>query len=138
MTKHDLPYVMRSWMECHRDMGPSEVRRVSRDMYFAGQRRCIEWLLDRPATTVLIAHDLEDESNIYGFMVHDLRTLHYVYVKLTWRRLGVASRLMDRLPETVERYSHYANTRHASNPTDNLLAKRPLAYDFYAFYRPEN
>lgn len=70
----------------------------------------MEWMHQRAETiminaTVIVACDPEDEDVIYGYRVsgtdkRGLHIVHYVYVKGTWKRLGIATKLMEDVPES--------------------------------------
>lgn len=89
----DEGFVARSWAETvrgsawqHRVIDSAAFSKAHYD--FAGR------LLKRCALTV--AGPPDDDTTIYGFMLREPGTVHLVFVTKPWRRLGIASQLLER------------------------------------------
>lgn len=101
----DVGFIVKSWRASYQDA--PEVRGSDRRHYRAEMsRRIASCLTDGQA---LVACLEQDEDTILGFAVAsaDGRVLHYVYVRLDARGIGVARELVGRLD--VEAYTHRAH-----------------------------
>lgn len=101
----DLPFIFSAWLKSYR-RSPT-VKDVPAKVYFAKQHDLIERLLTRSG--VLIAHPEGDPSTILGFAVVspiDTQTIHWVYVKHAFRRMGIARRLLAGLDLRKTVFSH--------------------------------
>lgn len=101
----DRAFIFATWLKSLR-FG-SELEEVPPDLYYEGQHRIIEQLLDR--CMVLVAHAPEDPDTLLGWAVMDPLdgfVLHYVYVKGAFRRLGIAKALLAGWDLVNMQYSH--------------------------------
>ncbi len=121
----DLDFIEASWLQSYRDglikyLTPAPPTLV----YFAGQRQLIRSLLARPTVAARIVAAAEYDDAILGWIVAEApSTVHYVYVKHSMRRMGVANMLLGSLgllPATLV-YSHVTRVAKA------ILAKHPEA-----------
>lgn len=90
-------------------------RRMPSQAYYPYQRGVIDQLLERGAQ-VLVAYDAEQADQAYGWLCCELDgpalVLHYVYVKLPFRELGIGHALLtaalERFGEDVSElvYTH--------------------------------
>ncbi len=93
----DVPLVTNSWLRSFRFS--AWARDMSNRTYYFYHHRVLEELL--PRSTVLVAVSPEDPDAIYGWccaeVVDTAVVIHYVYVKESYRRLGVARALVKTL-----------------------------------------
>jgi GNAT superfamily N-acetyltransferase len=81
---------------------------MSNTIYFAGQHKLITELMAHPGVSFLVACSSNHPDQIVGWAAGSLMdgvlVLHYVLVKQTFRRLGVAARLVEKMGQlaTVE------------------------------------
>lgn len=88
---YDLPFVLSSWMQSHREEGANAL--MDNDAYFAAVKpRLIEILSRSP---VLVASNPEDPWQVYGWIAAEPDVLHYVYVKSVYRKFGIGRQLFD-------------------------------------------
>lgn len=87
----DLAFIYSSWL---RSFKGSRDKHVSPEVYFEGQHELIGNLLDSANTTALVATPAYDAGIILGWCVKTNDTLHYVYVKEAFRRMGIAKLLV--------------------------------------------
>jgi GNAT superfamily N-acetyltransferase len=96
----DEQFLYRTWLDSLRLTG-SMYRSVRDRVFFAYYRRVITGLLDRGAQVLVAAE--ADSPVIFGCLVAEplvnvddrQGVLHWVYVKSNWRRLGIATRLIE-------------------------------------------
>lgn len=90
-TAEDVGVILKSWLKSHR--GQDGCARMSAEVYYAIHRPRVMALLER--STVIMAVNPDDTWHVYGWICFEPGTAHYVYVKHTFRRMGVAGRLWD-------------------------------------------
>lgn len=94
----DVPFVADSWLESFRmshAAGP-----VPMDLYWPLYREIIARALQRPNMRCLIACNPEDESQIYGYLCHEVSdtgvpVIFYCFTKQVFRRVGVQRALFE-------------------------------------------
>lgn len=79
-------------------------KHVPRDVFFARHHAVVERLL--ASSSLRVAHLEDDPAVILGYALVAPPTLHYVYVKPSFRRFGIARALLDDLARFRD-YSHY-------------------------------
>lgn len=93
----EAPFIYRNWLDSY---FPEQRARVKKTVYYAGHHALIERLLAR--SRCLVACNVDDPDQLYGFAVGEsfgapmssVFALHYVYVKQTFRRMGIGGRLV--------------------------------------------
>ncbi len=98
----DEAFIFQTWL-LGMKKASYEVRRMRDGVYFARWHRLIEDILERGAT-VLVACPPGDPDTILGYVVAETArekpVIHFCYVKLPWRRLGIATKLITaRIPD---------------------------------------
>lgn len=89
----DLPHVCKSWLNSFRTLPVEpDPYRYAKGIYFPRRRPIVEALLSRAHLTVACHPD--DPDTIAGWACWEPGWLHYVFVKDTFRRAGVASMLI--------------------------------------------
>lgn len=96
-TPEDLKFVRHSWFESYRKGGLAPL--VGFDVYAAGMNKLLDRLLHGD---VHVAYATEVPDEIVGWVCRNElvttrvpRHLHYVYVKQAYRRLGIATQLIE-------------------------------------------
>lgn len=97
----DVPFVLNSWLQSYA-RAPLALA-VPREAYWRGHHDLVLAILGRCETTVACAPS--DPDAIMGWATTWAGGVHYVYVKFPYRRLGIARRLLEHLPER-SRYTH--------------------------------
>lgn len=97
-TPQDLPLIWNSWLKSYR-ANNEMAKAVGADTYYRQHRVLIGELCNRSA--ILIACDPEYPDQIYGYAVYEVYNgpvlvMHYVYVKKTYRRFGIATELVHK------------------------------------------
>ena len=99
MRSEELNLISNSWFRSYRD-GSADGLRVRPDLFTAGQNRVIKRLLGSHGATVMTLADVPEE--VIAWTCRNNDTVHYVYVKLPFRRKGLASILV----EGAKQFSH--------------------------------
>lgn len=132
----DVPFIFNAWLRSFRS-APS-VTTIHNHIYFAEHHKVLEKLLQ--SYNVIIAADKEDPKHIYGFIVagqfqedKDILVVHYLYVKHTFRRLGIAKAMLKHFNIPSDNSFFYTH----ETPSGRIIAKKYLgiyhpylAYDY--------
>lgn len=98
----DLSLIFSSWL---RTFARSfEVADIAPKVYYARKHTQIERLIARGA--VLVACNPDDHVQVYGWACTEGGAVHYVCVKPTYQRLGVARRLVAPYVDSNALYTH--------------------------------
>lgn len=89
LEAQDSPFVMSSFLRSYRDEGGNAS--LSNEVYYALYKPRANRLVDR--STVLVITPEDDAWQILGWIAFEDVTLHYAYVKSTYRRMGLFDRL---------------------------------------------
>ena len=93
----DFNFIANSYLKSYRRS--PEVRHMLNEVYYPTFTQRLEYMLK--TSTILVACSNEDPSHILGYAIvnkdHTWDILHYVYVKYTFRRMGVATELVKHL-----------------------------------------
>jgi GNAT superfamily N-acetyltransferase len=114
----DENFVFHSWLQSHAEdakkqvhMGPVHKRKrwaINPQLYYEAMRPVLRRIVAHEDTRILMAVYPDAPDKIRGWICYAERegspvpVLHYVYVKHTWRKLGVASQLMTTADLAVE------------------------------------
>lgn len=104
----DVGFVTDAWRESYYVGGPS-VQYADRDDYRRKMTAMFSEMLRDAA--VLVACDSEDEDTLIGFAAHTKGTLHYVYIKADFRKMGIARALCERVAPTSYDFRTLAGER---------------------------
>lgn len=127
MVPEDIPFIGKTWITSHKRNA-----HVSSDsVYFNGQRRLIDYLLNSSMTVVACPEDAE--NTIVGWASGKVYShLHYAYVPQVFRGRGIARELITTIlgvyPSRIE-VSHSFNNKNAAcrfvfNPYQLLVPSR--------------
>lgn len=86
----DVPFILQSWL---RSYWAGNAFQVDPKIYSRSFHLFISKLLEHSA--VWVAAVPEDEDCIAGWLAHYCNALHYVYVKGSLRRQGIARQMID-------------------------------------------
>lgn len=102
MTQNDRAFVIDSWLESYWRARAYKYG-IARPQYKSGQAERIEAALFRSSVEVL---EEPDSHLIIGYIVRESLILHWVYVRSSFRRLGIASGLVR---DRCSWYTHDSN-----------------------------
>lgn len=96
-TPSDHPFIYNSWLKYFKN-NSYFARRIKSAIFFEWHHSAIERILARQTSLALIACDPENEDVIHGYLVierGEKPVIHWVFVKEAFRRLGIASALIE-------------------------------------------
>lgn len=104
----DINFIYATWLKSYR--ASRLARSIDADTYYSGEHYLIDKLL--ADASVLVASDVDDGKHIYGYLVFertsDKNIVHYVYTKMVYRSMGIASEMLKVAIDTTlaTEYSH--------------------------------
>jgi hypothetical protein len=101
-------------------------------IYHDGLSNCLINKFQSGEINILVACTDDDPSFIVGYAIYDLNyTLHYVLVKMAFRRMGIANMILDKIFKTKKNITVSFYTKDLRF----LLNKYNLEYDRFKFYK---
>lgn len=126
LVPSDIPFVFNSWLKSYRES--PQVVGVPNTVFYDKFHQVIEQIL--PKSVVIVAHDPEDQSIIYGYVVAEYTgrdlVFHWVYVKHPFRNFGLAKALEQEIL-TIAHQSVYYTPR--TRTIDSIMKSRNYTYD---------
>ena len=126
--KSDTSFIFSSWLKSYRNS--AFARNISNTIYFSEHHDIIENLL--ACSDVVVACNKNDQSQIYGYIVaskiNDKLTVHYIYVKHPFRRMGIGRYLLTSIRQDFTDDALYTHDTHISS---RLSAKYKFSYHPY-------
>ena len=127
-NQEDVNFIFNSWLKSFR--GSRFAQDMSNTIYFNEHHKVLERLAK--TSEIIIACADKDPEQIFGYIcvekIEGVFVLHYIYVKHTYRGMGIAKLLLsafEREPDTTGCYTHH--TRIA----EKLAGKYDLVYHPY-------
>jgi GNAT superfamily N-acetyltransferase len=96
----DVSLIYSTWLLGLR-FGNGYFREIKKSSYFDKYKHVVTALLHR--SHVSVACLASDPDVVLGYAVYSTDTLHWVFVKKSWRKLGIAKRLV---PSSIRTASH--------------------------------
>jgi hypothetical protein len=90
-------------------------REIDKNTYFENYHKVLEAIFKRPETQIIIACLKEDEDVILAYAITEGQTLHWIFTKPVWRRMGL-SRLI--LKESIKAVSHLTRLGKSIKPRE--------------------
>lgn len=97
MEESDKSFIYSTWLRSQY-YGNTWFKSIDKDIFFDNYKKIVEARL--LSADVWVSCLESDHDVVLGYSVSEGSTLHWVYVKRAWRRLGVAKELVT-LPPTV-------------------------------------
>jgi hypothetical protein len=125
-TEQDLGFVYKSWLESYRNSPFG--KNMTSPHYYKIQFSIVAELLSTCGVTMACLQDEPD--TICGFICHslspaDISIVHYLYVKLLFRKDGVAKKLFQSInPTTPTVCSHTNKVFNSIRHKNNLITLR--------------
>jgi len=130
--KSDIPFITSSWLKSHRYGYSSQS--VPNTVYYHQHHKILEEVI--PRSVVLVACNHEDPDQILGWMcaevVDTAMVIHYVYVKKSFRKFGLAKRLVQTMAE-VEDPPAFMCT-HSNREVRDIVEKKEIIYNPYLLF----
>ena len=111
-TKDDEALIYQTWLK-GLYFGSSWFSKMDQKTFFQKYRIVINDLLLR--SQVFVAALKEDQDTVLGYSVIQENILHWIFVKTSWRKMGIAKRL---LPDNINTVTHLTDL------VRNILPKR--------------
>jgi len=131
MIEDDLPFLFNSWLKSYRFSHFGE--KITTTIYFEDHHKVIDNILKN--NKVVMACNPEDPSQLYGYIVagreDDILVLHFIYVKHTFRNMGIGKTLLDAVGHSSDVASVYT---HHTRMADKLSAKYNFVYHPYLMF----
>lgn len=89
----DLTFVFSSWLKSYR--GSMAVRGIGNNIYYKRNTHNIEQILERCTKNCMVATEMDDLTHILAYVVFENNVLHWVYVKHAFRKMGIATFLVN-------------------------------------------
>ena len=124
----DRNFILNSWLKSYRNSDAS--KKIPNDVYYHFHAKLIEKYIAE--STVVMAVNPDNPIQIFGYAVvnREDNTIHYVYTKHTYRKLGIAKRLIEvLLPDLGESPTCCTATNYAWR---QYQQKYSLYYNPYA------
>ena len=131
LTEEDSPFIFNSWLKSYRFSHFGE--KITNTIYFEDHHKVIENILKD--SKVVVACNEEDPSQLYGYIVGGVEdgnfVLHFIYVKHTFRNMGLGKTLLDAMGHDKEKAGVYT---HHTRMADKLAAKYNFVYHPYLMF----
>ena len=131
MVEDDLPFLFNSWLKSYRFSHFGE--KITNTIYFEDHHKVIEAILYK--SKVLVACSNDDSSHLYGYIVtgeeEGILVLHFIYVKHTFRNMGIGKTLLDAVGHSSDVASVYT---HHTRIADKLASKYNFVYHPYLMF----
>ena len=131
IIEDDTAFIFNSWLKSYRFSHFGE--KITNTIYFAEHHKVIERLIDN--SKVLVACNPEEPSQVYGYIIGEevdgIFVLHFIYVKQTFRNMGVGKTLLDAWGHNKEKAGVYT---HHTRMADKLAAKYNFVYHPYLMF----
>jgi ribosomal protein S18 acetylase RimI-like enzyme len=127
-NQEDVGFIFNSWLRSYK---PSFFSRlIDNRVYFENHHKLLENLAK--TSTFTIACDKDDPSQIYGYICYEkiqgISAIHYIYVKHSFRKLGIAKLL---LKESGHTSSSAGCCTHITRAVEKSCIKYNLIYHPY-------
>lgn len=99
-TEEDLSFVLATWLKGLK-YGNRIYKLVEDRVYYIVYHQVLERLLKKPTIKITVACLKEDPSVILGYSVSEGPNLHWIFVKKSWRNIGVGTLLFPIETTTV-------------------------------------
>jgi hypothetical protein len=107
----DTNFILKSWLTTFKNTGPAVIRMLDSE-YFQDYQVIIKHFMSHSKTTIVC--DPDDEAVIWAYMVESPHAIHYIYVKETFRQLGIGKFLVSQ-----SKHQHFTHWTHALKPIIN-------------------
>ena len=127
----DLPFLFSSWLKSYRSSHFAE--KITNTIYFEDHHKVIERIIKN--SKVLIACNPADPSQLYGYSVATeeggVLVLHFLYVKHTFRNMGIGKTLLDAVGHERDKAAVYT---HHTRMADKLASKYNFVFHPYLLF----
>lgn len=133
-SEDDIGFIFNSWLKSYRNS--LFAKTISNTIYFSEHHKIIEKLAK--TSEIIIACNPDDPNQIYGYAcaekIDGIFTLHYIYVKQPFRRLGLANFMLTAFDVDMSEPSIHT---HQTKVSELLAAKFNTVYHPYLLINVE-
>lgn len=133
-NQEDVAFIFNSWLKSYRQS--LFARNITNTIYFDQHHKVLENLLK--TNKVIIACNEKDPSQMYGYICagkeDGIFVLHYIYVKHTYRNLGIGKELLNSFDHDINTAAVYT---HHTRIAEKLAAKYNLLFHPYLLFNTE-
>lgn len=130
----DVGFIFNAWLKSFRNS--PIVRGVDNQIYYSEHHKIIEELLKR--YEVIVACNQDDLTQIYGFIcagtTDNIFTVNFIYVKHTFRKMGIGSALLNAFEHNTEYAAIYT---HQTRSAIELAERYNFIYHPYIALAPQ-
>ena len=120
----DINFIYATWLRSYR-YGSTTGRSVQNTIFFPEYNKVIDNLLSK--STVLVACLDTDNEVIFGYLVYEANTIHYCFIKESFRGLGIMNKLITSLIFKYHTHETYLG--------EGLIKKYHLIYNPFLLYQ---
>lgn len=124
INAEDVSFVFNSWLKSYRFS--TFAKAIRNEIYFNNHHKVVEKIIARSANFIVC--DQNDPGQIYGYIVAErvdgFLVVHYLYVKHTYRNLGIGKLLLDQVgyePNTASLFTHMTDSSSKLAPKYNFV-----------------
>lgn len=136
----DVNFIYHSWLKSFRKS--DFARPITDTVYFPEHHKLIENICVKDSTEMLVACNQDEPDQIYGYIVGELMEgipcVHYIYVKHTFRGLGIGTRLLQCLKPNLGTGSVHTHHTGAANKLGNRFNSVYQPYVLIHKYKESN
>lgn len=131
----DKSFIYSTWLKSYRSS--NFAKEMDNPIYFLHHKQYIERVLEDENSVFLIVCDVEDPEQIYSYICYRQLNpnssiiLDYIYTKYTYRKLGIASRLLDQVIQLSKDQRRDIFCTHAGRQFTKYKDKYNLIYNPY-------
>lgn len=133
-TEEDVPFIFNAWLKSYRKSFFAQP--INNTIYFAEHHKVLEHLAK--TSTVVVACDPKEPSQLFGFGAgtskDGITIIHYIYIKHTYRQLGIGKLIAKSLGHEDGKptcYTHQTSSASKLAEKHNLLYHPYLAFPLY-------
>ncbi len=124
----DIPFIYNSWLKSFR-FGNLDSRTMRTSVFYENYREVVDNILEQ--SQVVVACLPDEPSVILGYMVFHKSIIHYMFVKESFRRLGIATTLF----KTHVGYGHVTYTHITNEITKHVRSIPHWTYNPFLLYK---
>jgi ribosomal protein S18 acetylase RimI-like enzyme len=107
----DVPFVFATLLRSYRHAS-TFARKISNDVFYKYHHMFLDACLKRPGSSVLVAYPKGEPDVILGYVLTERQAdgedvIHFTYVKRSFRQMGVARALWNKLEKKKYTFTHF-------------------------------
>lgn len=121
----DINFIYATWLRSFR-YGSTLGKSLTNTVFFFEYNKVIDNLLSK--STVLVACLENDEEIVFGYIVYEEDIIHYVFIKESFRQMGIAKMLVKQFLVLPDKCTHETFI------ADAIIKKYNLIYNPFLLY----